>query len=111
MPSHHTKTNLKNSRGSAKPAALTAGMRYVWKALTFRLPHNRWLRRIILGFITLILLIMGSMYGIAQWYIHSQSSKPLQYGVSFIPDYAQSLGVNPQQAMDALINIGVKQFR
>jgi hypothetical protein len=32
-------------------------------------------------------------------------------GVSFIPDYAQSLGVNPQQTMDALIGIGVKQFR
>lgn len=51
------------------------------------------------------------MYGIAQWYIHSEQSKPFTYGVSFIPDYAQSLGVDPQQTMDALLNIGVKQFR
>lgn len=51
------------------------------------------------------------MYGIARWYIHSQSHKPQQLGVSFIPDYAQSLGVDPQQAMDALTGIGVKQFR
>ena len=58
-----------------------------------------------------ILLLVGSMYGIAQWYIHSEASKPLQMGVSFIPDYAQSLGVDPQQTMDALLNIGVKQFR
>jgi len=50
------------------------------------------------------------MYGIAQWYIHSEKG-PQQLGVSFIPDYAQSLGVDPQQTMDALINIGVKQFR
>jgi hypothetical protein len=35
----------------------------------------------------------------------------LQLGVSFIPDYAQSLGVDPQQTMDALLGIGVKQFR
>jgi len=51
------------------------------------------------------------MYGIAEWYIHSQQSKPLEYGVSFIPDYADSLGVNPQQAMDGLLGIGVKHFR
>jgi len=50
------------------------------------------------------------MYGIAEWYIHSEQG-PQQLGVSFIPDYAQSLGVNPQQTMDALLNIGVKQFR
>jgi hypothetical protein len=51
------------------------------------------------------------MYGIAQWYIHSESSKPLQLGISFVPDYAQSLGINPQQTMDGLLSIGVKQFR
>jgi len=51
------------------------------------------------------------MYGIAEWYIHSQASKPLQLGVSFIPDYASSLGLDPQETMDALTGIGVKQFR
>jgi hypothetical protein len=51
------------------------------------------------------------MYGIAQWYIHSEEGIPLQLGVSFIPDYAQSLGLNPQTTMDALLGIGVKQFR
>lgn len=51
------------------------------------------------------------MYGIAQWYIHTEASKPLQLGVSFIPDYATYLGVDPQQTMDSLIGIGVKHFR
>lgn len=51
------------------------------------------------------------MYGIAQWYIHSEAGKPMQQGVSFIPDYAQSLGLDPQQTMNALTGIGVKQFR
>jgi hypothetical protein len=36
----------------------------------------------------------------------------LQLGVSFSPDYAQSLGLNPQKTMAALINdLRVKQFR
>lgn len=59
----------------------------------------------------IILVIIGIMYGIARWYIYTQSSIPLQLGVSFSPDYAQSLGLNPQQTMKALIDIGVKQFR
>jgi hypothetical protein len=62
--------------------------------------------------ITIIVLVsVGFMYGVAEWYIHSQSSIPLQMGVSFIPDYAESLGLNPQQTMSALLNIGVRQFR
>jgi len=50
------------------------------------------------------------MLGIAEWYIHSEPG-PQQLGVSFIPDYAQSLGVDPQANMDALLKIGVKNFR
>ncbi len=50
------------------------------------------------------------IYGVGQWYIHSETG-PQQLGVSFVPDYAQSLGLDPQQTMDALIGIGVKQFR
>jgi len=59
------------------------------------------------------IVVIGTvfMYSIAQWYIQSQASKPLQMGVSFDPDYAQSLGINPQQTMTALLNIGVRYFR
>ena len=61
--------------------------------------------------IAVVVLAVSSMYGIAQWYIQSQKSQPLQQGVSFIPDYAAGLGLNPRQTMDALININVRQFR
>jgi hypothetical protein len=76
-----------------------------------RLPKRRWLRRTVQGILIFILVIIGGMYGVARWYIHSQANTPLTYGVSFIPDYAQSLGINPQQTMAALTSIGVKQFR
>jgi hypothetical protein len=75
------------------------------------MPGRRWLRRLILGLVVTVLVLTGVMYGIALWYIHSERSKPLEQGVSFIPDYAQSLGVDPQQTMDALLGIGVKHFR
>ena len=71
---------------------------------------NSW-NKIITIVATLIILLVGGMYGIAQWYIHSQANKPLEQGVSFIPDYAQSLGLDPQKTMDALLGINVRHFR
>lgn len=60
----------------------------------------------------LLLLCLGAMYGIARWYIASQDHKPLVVGTSFIPAYAQSLGLDPEETMDALIkDVGVRHFR
>lgn len=53
---------------------------------------------------------MGIMFSIGQWYIHTQS-KNQTLGTSFIPDYAQSLGVDPKKTMDALLSINVKNIR
>lgn len=52
------------------------------------------------------------MFGISRWYTWDTRDKPLRFGVSFIPAYASSLGIDPQQTMDALIHdIGVRHFR
>jgi hypothetical protein len=71
-----------------------------------------WRHKVIVCIVGLLVLCLGCMYGIARWYIATESSKPLNLGVSFIPDYAQSLGVNPQATMAALIHqVGVRNFR
>jgi hypothetical protein len=57
-------------------------------------------------------LWVGALYGIAQWYIHTEAGKPLKLGVSFIPAYAESLGLDPKATLDALLNdAGVKHLR
>ena len=56
-------------------------------------------------------LLLSTMYGISRWYAHSVSNQPLVYGVSFIPAYAESLGVDPHETMDGLIDLGIKHFR
>jgi hypothetical protein len=80
-----------------------------------RLPARWWRRgiwqKIALLFVLLVAAVNGVMYGIAEWYIHSEASKPFTMGVSFIPDYAQYLGVDPQANFDALLQIGVRNFR
>lgn len=73
--------------------------------------HSSRLHRIGVSVVVFLSVILGGMYGIAQWYIWQQRSQPLVMGVSFIPDYARSLGVDPEQTMDALLGIGVRQFR
>lgn len=70
-----------------------------------------WWHKVITIVITLVITATTIMYAIAQWYIWSTRNQPLKLGVSFIPDYAQSLGVEPQPAMDGLLDIGVKHFR
>jgi hypothetical protein len=103
MPTHHTKSKLRNSR-TLQQLCLIIGL-VIW------LPRSRWAKRLVYGFAGLLTAFILGMYGIAQWYIHSEANKPLQLGVSFIPDYAESLGLDPQQTMNALIDAGVKQFR
>lgn len=61
--------------------------------------------------VLLFVLLASTMFGVAQWYIHSERSKPYVQGVTFIPSYASYLGVEPQQTMDALLDIGVRHFR
>ncbi len=69
-------------------------------------------RKILVGILLLIAVLVAGMYGIARWYIASQADKPLVMGTSFIPAYAESLGLEPKQTMDALISdVGVRHFR
>jgi len=59
----------------------------------------------------IVCLCILSAWSIAQYYAYTQRNIPLTYGATFIPDYAESLGLNPKQTMTALLNIGVRQFR
>lgn len=68
--------------------------------------------RFVIWLCVFLALFIASMYGISRWYVSSQANKPLIMGVSFIPAYAESLGLDPQETMDALIeDVGVRHFR
>jgi hypothetical protein len=71
---------------------------------------SRWHRA---GYVLLaaLIVVLGAMYGISRWYAWNTRNQPLVYGVSYIPAYASSLGVDPEETFDALLDIGVRQFR
>ena len=74
--------------------------------------HRNWWHKFVLIASIAFLIILGFMYGIAKWYQLSQRSTPYTMGVTFVPDYAQSLGLNPNATMNALMNdMHVKNFR
>jgi hypothetical protein len=69
-------------------------------------------RRILFIVLAVIIGFTGAMYGVAQWYIHKHSKQPLTLGASFIPDYAQSFGVDPRDTLQAMLSdLKLKQVR
>jgi hypothetical protein len=58
-----------------------------------------------------VILFVGAMYSAYVYYSQSVKDQPMKWGVSFVPDYAQSLGVDPQANLDSLLGIGVKHLR
>lgn len=85
----------------------------LWPFKVIRRYTKRGLRqRLLVYAATFLVLWVSAMYGIAQWYINSNEHKPLVLGASFIPAYAESLGLNPQETMDGLINdLDIRHFR
>jgi glycosyl hydrolase family 42 (putative beta-galactosidase) len=80
--------------------------------LAFKRWWVRHWKKLAIGLAAFVLLFTATMYGIARWYIHEQSKKPLKYGVTFIPAYAERLNLDPKETMRAMIDdLGVRQFR
>ncbi len=89
-----------------------AACRLLRRHLRRWLPKRRWLRRLIVGSVILIAVALAGMYGIARWYIWSERNQPYELGASFIPDYAEFLGLNPEATLNALITqLHIRNFR
>jgi len=74
--------------------------------------RTKFWKRLALGIIAVILLAVGSMYGVAQWYIHEHAGEPTTVGVTFIPDYARYYGLDARQTYTAILeDLNVKQVR
>lgn len=84
--------------------SLTKSFRAYWKRSVFH--------KIVVLLCVALLFTLGGMYGIARWYISSNSQKPLVLGTSFIPAYAESFGLDAKATLDALLtDMQVKHLR
>lgn len=95
----HPKTKSK-----VKQKARTLWKRFLW-------PRSVW-RRVVVCVLLILTLQVGTMYGIARWYMAKHANQPMQWGVTFIPDYAETFSLDPQETMQAMISdLGIKHFR
>lgn len=77
-----------------------------------RVWHTGLWHRILFVFLALIVAWTGAMYGVAQWYINKHKSQPLVLGATFVPDYAQSFGLDPHGTLNAMLgDLKLKQVR
>ncbi len=89
-----------------------------WNPVSWLKPviHYSWRgsiwRKIISLLIAFVILITAVFYGIAEWYIHKHNSEPLVIGTSFVQDYAESFGLDSNEALSAILDeLGIKQVR
>ncbi|HLB66570.1 MAG TPA: beta-galactosidase [Candidatus Saccharimonadales bacterium] len=72
---------------------------------------NLW-HKIVAILLTFLVVWVGCLYGVAQWYVHKYDNQPLIYGATFIPNYSRYLGVDPEDTFDAMIgDLGLKHLR
>ncbi len=68
--------------------------------------------KIALVLCAVLIFLVGSAYGIAQWYIISQRHKEFKFGATFIPSYARYFELEPESTLDAMINdLNIRHFR
>lgn len=101
MPKH---TTMHTRRVPRPLLAIGGWCKWYWQ--------KNWFHKIVVVLLLIIALSVGTMYGIARWYMWQQSDKPLVLGASFIPDYAEQLGVDPQATLHAMLtDLNIKHLR
>lgn len=69
-------------------------------------------QRIWLVFCSVMFVLISAMFGIAYWYQQQHKNEPLVIGTTFIAPYAESLGVDARETLQASIQeLGIKQYR
>jgi hypothetical protein len=61
-------------------------------------------QKIMLILAAVALLVLSCSYGVAQWYIHKHDNEPLVIGTTFVPDYADSFGLDQHETLNAIFS-------
>lgn len=78
----------------------------------FWFKEQRWWTKLGVILAAILIFLVGSAYGIAQWYIASQQNKEFKFGATFIPSYARYFDLEPQTTLQAMIDdLNLRHFR
>lgn len=96
------------------PKVSHAKLKTAWRPSRWLKAYWRrgWWQKLVTIGLTTLTIWLAIMFGIARWYIWSERNQPFILGTTFIPAYAESLGVDPKQTLVALTDdVGVRNFR
>lgn len=106
------KPPIKHTSSYKKPPKNAGFWQVFWYNFTAWSVRHKFWQRLAIGLVAFTVLFIGSMYGVAQWYINKHKNEPLKVGATFIPDYARYLEIDPQETLSAMIDdLGIKHFR
>ncbi len=78
----------------------------------FWLKEQRWWTKLGLFLMAILIFLVGSAYGIAQWYIYTQKDKEFKFGATFIPSYARYFDLEPESTLQAMIDdLNIRHYR
>lgn len=106
------KHRIKHTSSFKKPPANAGFWQVFWYNFTAWSVRNKFWQRLAISLVALVVLAVGGMYGIAQWYINKHKDTPMSVGATFIPNYARYFELDPQETMTAMIDdLGLKRLR
>ena len=105
MPKHKQKRTARKS-SLVYYIKLFAG----WLGLDW--PKSSIARKLLIALFVLVFVVVGIMYGTAQWYINKHKNEPVTFGATFVSSYAKSFGLDPKETFSAIVDdLGVKKVR
>ncbi|HSX46601.1 MAG TPA: hypothetical protein VLF87_01270, partial [Patescibacteria group bacterium] len=106
-----TKKSVSKPDKTGKKPASRFSVAYFWNQFKMWW-HTRWWHKLIILLCAVVIFCIGSMYGIAQWYIAKHSREPTRLSATFISDYAEYFGLDPHDTLHAILtDLGVHDLR
>lgn len=108
---------MPKAKAKAKTKTRRARLRHQAAKLHPRRARHWWQqtglwKRVAAVIVAIVVVMVGTMYGIARWYIARHADEPLQIGATFIPRYARHFELIPQDTLRAMIeDLGLRRFR
>lgn len=87
-----------------------------WQALWYNFTawtvRTKFWKKFVLVLLALTFFIVGSAYGVAQWYIARNKNQPFEVGTTFVADYARHFDLDPKETLEAIFkDLGMKRIR
>jgi hypothetical protein len=92
----------KKMKQTAKTKSSKKTLKNSWQPLFKKLWQGSFWRKAAVILASTAVVFTAGSYALAQWYIHKHANEPLVIGTTFVPDYADSFGLDQKETLNAI---------